>query len=127
VDLKAILGNVDANSDIFPHGRRPSWWRSSDHLSALRCPLGGAVHIIKCGRLFRVGQRDIRRLLIIGAMTVVRWAVRKGAAKGSWLARMLAAKPRLVAAIALANKMTRSVWAMLSKGEDYRGSALAPA
>ena len=37
------------------------------------------------------------------------------------------AKPRLVAAIALANKMARSVWAMLSKGEDYRGSALAPA
>jgi hypothetical protein len=47
VDLKAILGNVDANSDIFPHGRPPSWWRSSNHLSALRCPLGGAVHIIK--------------------------------------------------------------------------------
>jgi transposase len=72
-----------------------------------------------------MGQRGIRRLLIIGAMTVVRW--RKGAAKGSWLARMLAQKPRLVAAIALANKMARSVWAMLSKGEDYRGSALAPA
>ena len=54
-----------------------------------------------------MGQRDIRRLLIIGAMTVVRWAVRKGAAKGSWLARMLAEKPRLVVAIALANKMAR--------------------
>jgi transposase len=40
---------------------------------------------------------------------------------------MLAEKPRLVAAIALANKMARWVWAMLSKGEDYRGSALAPA
>src|SRR5271156_4783627 len=50
VNLKGILGNVDANSDIFPHGRPPSWWRSSDHLSALRCPLGGAVHIIKGGR-----------------------------------------------------------------------------
>ena len=74
-----------------------------------------------------MGQRDIRRLLIIGAMTVVRWAVRKGAATGSWLARMLAKKPRLVVAIALANKMARSVWAMLSKGEEYRGSALAPA
>jgi hypothetical protein len=35
VDLKGILGNVDANSDIFPHGRPPSWWRSSDHLAAL--------------------------------------------------------------------------------------------
>ena len=46
-----------------------------------------------------MGHRDIRPLLIIGAMTVVRWAVCKGAAKGSWLARILAAKPRLVAAI----------------------------
>jgi len=81
----------------------------------------------RLGRTSKMGQRDIRRLLIIGAMTVVRWAVRKGAAKGSWLARMLAKKPRLVVAIALANKMARSVWAMLSKGEEYRGSALAPA
>jgi transposase len=81
----------------------------------------------RLGRTSKMGQRDIRRLLIIGAMTVVRWAVRKGAAKGSWLARMLAKKPRLVVAVALANKMARSVWAMLSKGEDYRGSALAPA
>lgn len=81
----------------------------------------------RLGRTSKMGQRDIRRLLIIGAMTVVRWAIRKGAAEGSWLARMLAKKPRLVVAIALANKMARSVWAMLSKGEDYRGSALAPA
>jgi transposase len=81
----------------------------------------------RLGHTSKMGQRDIRRLLIIGAMTVVRWAVRKGAAKGSWLARMLAKKPRLVVAIALANKMARSVWAMLSKGEDYRGSALTPA
>src|SRR5271163_3666219 len=57
VDLKAILGNVDANSDIFPHGRPPSWWRSSDHLSALRCPLGGAVHIIKGASFFRIVPR----------------------------------------------------------------------
>jgi hypothetical protein len=40
---------------------------------------------------------------------------------------MLAKKPRLVVAVALANKMARSVWVMLSKGEEYRGSALAPA
>jgi hypothetical protein len=54
VDLKGILGDVDANSDKFSHGRPPSWWRSSDHLSALRCPLGGAVHTIKGERLFGV-------------------------------------------------------------------------
>jgi transposase len=81
----------------------------------------------KLGRISKMGQRDIRRLLIIGAMAVVRWAARKGAAEGSWLARQMAKKPHMVVAIALANKMARSVWAMLSKGEDYRGSALVAA
>ena len=81
----------------------------------------------RLGRISKMGQRDIRRLLIIGAMAVVRWAARKGAAEGSWLGRMMAKKPRLVVAIALANKMARSVWAMLSKDQGYQGSALAPA
>jgi transposase len=81
----------------------------------------------RLGRISKMGQRDIRRLLIIGAMSVIRGAVRKRAAEGSWLARMLAKKPRLVVAIALANKMARSVWAMLTKGESYQGSALVAA
>lgn len=81
----------------------------------------------RLGRTSKMGQRDIRRLLIIGAMAVVRWVARKGAAEGSWLGRMMARKPRLLVAIALANKMARSVWAMLSKDQGYRGSALAPA
>lgn len=79
------------------------------------------------GRTSKMGQRDIRRLLIIGAMTVVRWAVRKGAPAGSWLARMLARKPRMLVAIALANKMARSMWAMLTKHEDYRDPMVATA
>lgn len=74
----------------------------------------------RLGRTSKMGQRDIRRLLIIGAMGVVGWAVRKGAPEGSWLARMLPRKPRLIVAIALANKMARSIWAMLKKNEDYR-------
>jgi transposase len=72
------------------------------------------------GRTSKMGQRDIRRLLITGAMTIVRWASRKTPPKGSWLAGMLERKPRMLVAIALANKMARSVWAMLTKGEDYR-------
>jgi transposase len=78
----------------------------------------------RLGRTSKMGQRDIRRLLIIGAMAVVRWAARKGATEGSWMARMLVKKPRLVVAIALANKMARSVWAMLTKSESYQGSPL---
>ena len=72
------------------------------------------------GKISKMGQRDIRRLLIIGAMAVVRAAVRKGAPAGSWLQRMLARKPKMLVAIALANKMARSVWAMLATGEDFR-------
>jgi transposase len=79
------------------------------------------------GRVSKAGQRDIRRLLIIGAMAVVRWAARKGAPEGSWLARMLARKPRLVVAVALAAKMARAAWAMLRRGEDYRAPAAAAA
>jgi hypothetical protein len=72
-------------------------------------------------------QRDIRRLLITGAMAVVRSALRHGAAEGSWLQRMLARKPRMLVAIALANKMARSLWAMLTKGQDFRVPAVAVA
>ena len=39
----------------------------------------------RLGKTSKMGQRDIRRLLIIGAMAVVRWTSRKGAPEGSWL------------------------------------------
>lgn len=81
----------------------------------------------RLGKTSKMGQRDIRRLLIIGAMANIRRAVRYGEASGSWLARMLERKPRLVVAIALANKMARAVWAMLTKGEEYRDPAISAA
>lgn len=72
------------------------------------------------GKTSKMGQRDIRRLMITGAMAVVRWAARNGVPEGSWLARMLTRKPRMLVAVALANKMARSAWAMLTKCQDYR-------
>jgi transposase len=81
----------------------------------------------RLGRTSKMGQRDIRRLLIVGAMGVVRWACRNGASEGTWLARMLARKPRMIVAIALANKMARAVWAMLVRKESYRDPVTATA
>jgi len=72
------------------------------------------------GRTSRMGQKDIRRLLIIGAMSVIKVAVTKGVPESSWLGRILMRKPRMIVAIALANKMARMIWAMLTKGENYR-------
>ncbi len=79
------------------------------------------------GKTSKMGQRDIRRLLITGAMAVARWASRKGASDGTWLQRMLARKLRMLVAIALANKMARSIWAMLTKNQDYRVPVAATA
>ena len=81
----------------------------------------------RLGRTSKMGQRDIRRLLIIGAMAVVRWAARKGAPEGTWLARMLAKKPRMLVAVALANRMARVAWALLRKEEDYKDPAVVAA
>lgn len=74
----------------------------------------------RLGRISKAGQADIRRLLIIGAMSRLTWLTRKSITEGSWLARMAARKPRMLVAIALANKMARTIWAVLTKNEDYR-------
>ena len=79
----------------------------------------------RLGGISRMGQRDIRRLLIVGASAVVCWAARKGAPDGSWLARMMARKPHMLVVVALANKMARTIWALMIRGENYRDPALA--
>jgi transposase len=83
--------------------------------------------VSKAGQAEKAGQADIRRLLIIGAMSRLTWLGRKSIREGSWLARMLARKPRMLVAIALANKMARTIWAMLTKQEDYRDPELIAA
>ena len=77
----------------------------------------------RLGRISKAGQSDIRRLLITGAMTRLNWLGRKRIQPGSWLAKMLDRKPRLLVAIGLANKMARAIWAMLTKQEDYQDLA----
>jgi transposase len=74
----------------------------------------------KLGAISKMGERTLRRLLIIGSSAVVLHASKRGAPKGSWLEQMLARKPRMLVTVALANKTARIVWALLMKREDYR-------
>jgi transposase len=78
---------------------------------------GGKVRL---GAVSKMGQNDIRRLLIIGAMSLIRWVIRKGLLPNTWLGRLLGRKPPMVAAVALANKMARIIWAMMTRNENYR-------
>ena len=79
----------------------------------------------RLGRISKMGQRDLRRLLITGAMAVVRHASRGGEKTDPWLAGMLERKPKKVVAVALANRMARRVWALATRKETYRVRAAA--
>lgn len=79
----------------------------------------------KLGQITKAGERTLRRLLVIGASAVIKQALIRGAPAGSWLAQMLARKPRMLVAVALANKIGRIVWALLARGGIYRAPALA--
>ena len=72
------------------------------------------------GRTSKMGQRDLRRLLITGAMAVVQNAIRRGEITDPWLARMVARKPKMLVAVALANRTARMIWALTTRKEIYR-------
>jgi len=74
----------------------------------------------RLGGVSKMGQTDIRKLLIVGAMSRIRWVVRKGGTPDSWLGQLVGRKPRMVAAVALANKMARIIWAIMTREQNYR-------
>jgi transposase len=77
----------------------------------------------RTGKISRQGDEDLRRLLVLGATAVIQQAKRGRASP--WLLGLLARKPKKLAAVALANKMARIVWAMMVSGETYRRPAQA--
>ena len=79
----------------------------------------------RLGRISKMGQRDLRRLLVTGATAVIRQAIRRREITDPWLAAMLARKPKKLVAVALANKTARRVWALATRKETYRVCAAA--
>ncbi|MEO8723754.1 MAG: IS110 family transposase, partial [Sphingobium sp.] len=80
----------------------------------------------RLGATTKMGERSLRRLLIIGANSVIiKQRVHPAARPGTWLAGMLSRKPSMLVRVALANKMARIVWALMIKGESYRAPAAA--
>lgn len=112
VTAAAILA-LAPHPSAFRRGRDFSAWMG---LTPRQNSSGGKERL---GRTSKMGQKDLRRLLIIGAMSVVKWAARKGAPDGSWLARMIERKPKMLVAVALANRMGRIIWALMANGGTY--------
>jgi transposase len=70
------------------------------------------------GRISRQGDQTLRRLLVLGAMARIRFADAGNASP--WLLSLLARRPKKLVAVALANKMARTLWAMMVSGQTYR-------
>ena len=73
----------------------------------------------RLGKISKMGNPELRSLLVLGATSVLRHA-RDNKNASKWLTAIMARRPYKVAAVALANKIARIIWALLTKGGTYR-------
>lgn len=73
----------------------------------------------RLGRISKQGDRYLRRLLVLGATSLLRRPDSAGPALAAWIRRMLANKPARLVTVALANKLARIVWAVLVHGGSF--------
>ena len=112
----AITATI-ADPSTFRSGREFAAWLG---LVPRQRSTGGKQRL---GRISREGDGYIRRLLIIGAQAVLLRS--KAAHANPWVQGLLARRPRLVVAVALANKTARVAWAVMTKGQPYWQPAVA--
>ncbi|MGI4802655.1 MAG: IS110 family transposase [Janthinobacterium lividum] len=98
----------------FRSGRQFAAWLG---LTPLQNSSGGKERL---GRISKMGDKYLRRLLVIGATALVRYAKSKPDTAHPHLVNLLARKPVRVATVAMANKMARIVWAVMTRGEVYQ-------
>jgi transposase len=111
----ALVASV-ADPGIFRSGRDLAAWIG---LVPRQNSSGGKERL---GSICKAGHRYLRQMLVVGAMAVIRYAK---PAQRPWLAQLLARRKAKVAAVALANKTARTVWAMMMTGERYRAPLAA--
>jgi transposase len=109
----ALVASI-ADPKVFRSGRNFSAWIG---LVPKQHSSGGKDRL---GSISKQGDRYLRSLFTAGALAVIRYAKINGTKHRPWLTALLARRPTKVAAIALANKIARMVWAMMARGERYK-------
>ena len=79
----------------------------------------------RLGRISKTGVGSLRKLLVVGATSVIRRAASTTSATGGWVRSLMERKPARVATVAMANKTARIAWAVLARGEIYRAPAMS--
>jgi transposase len=107
----------------------PSVFRSGRDLSAWiglvpkQHSTGGKERL---GGISKAGNRYLRTLLVIGALSVIKRAKQLGYTHHPWLVSLLGRRSVKIAAVALANKIARIAWAMMARNEKFEPSRLSP-
>jgi transposase len=117
ITATAIAATVP-DAKAFASGREFAAWLG---LVPRQTSSGGKERL---GSHSKMGDAYIRRLLVIGAQAVIRQAVKRPGIEKTWLGQLLKRKHRLVAAVALANKMARTAWAIMARGGVYHPAPL---
>jgi transposase len=118
----ALTLAVEIDPAMFESGRHLAAWAG---LTPKERSTGGKQRM---GGISRAGNERLRVLLVSGATSVINAAMRPGSRHMTdWLRALLLRKPRKLVAVALANKMARTAWAMMKSGETYRRSSAAGA
>jgi transposase len=79
----------------------------------------------RLGRISKMGNGYLRKLLVVGATSVVRRARTSTSASAAWINALLERRPARLVTVAMANKNARIAWAVLARGEVYRPRAAA--
>jgi transposase len=114
----AIVASI-GNGSAFHKGREFAAWMG---LVPRQHSTGGKARLYG---ITKRGNRYLRMILVHGARAVVLRSKRERIPMGSWLTSLEARAPRNVLIIAMANKLARIAWAVLSTGQDYRTDAVA--
>ena len=115
VSASAIVATV-GTPDQFRSGREFAAWIG---LTPVTKSSGGKERL---GRITKMGDRYLRHLLVAGMTSRVRAARAKPERVEPWLAALLERKPLRLATVAMANKTARVIWAVLTRGEPYKGA-----
>ena len=115
----AIVASVP-DAHAFKNGRSLAAWIG---LVPRQNSSGGKERL---GGITKQGDRYLRQLLVVGALAVIRYAQRHGTRR-PWLVQLLARRTTKIAAVALANKTARMIWAIMTSGERYREPQAAAA
>ncbi|RWO09002.1 MAG: IS110 family transposase [Mesorhizobium sp.] len=113
VGATALAASV-ADPGQFRSGREFAAWLG---LTPSQNPSGGKDRL---GRITKMGDRYLRKLLVVGATSLIRGAKYKPETADPRLVALLARKRVRVASVAMANKMARVIWAIMARGEVYQ-------